>query len=179
MTNKNIIFGLTGSIACYKACSVISKLVQYGAEVRTVCSKNALNFIGKATLEGLTKKQTLVDMFERESYTTHIDLAKWADIYVICPATANIINKFASGIADDYLSTIFISWRLKEKPLLIFPAMNENMYDHPLTQESVSKLKKIGVVVADTEFGNLACGDKGRGRLPEPETIIEIIKKYL
>jgi phosphopantothenoylcysteine decarboxylase/phosphopantothenate--cysteine ligase len=179
MNKKNIIFGLTGSIACYKACSVISKLVQYGCDVQTVCTKNALNFIGKATLEGLTKKKVLIDMFERESYTKHVELAKWADIFVICPATANIMNKFAYGISDDYLSTIFLSWRIKEKPVLVFPAMNENMYEHPVTQKSIEILKETGAVVLETGFGNLACGDKGKGRLLEPENIMEIIKKYL
>lgn len=179
MKNKNIIFSLSGSIACYKACFVISGLIQKGCSVQCVCTKNSLEFIGKATLEGLTKRPVLCDMFEKEVYTKHIELSEWADISVLCPATANIINKLASGIADDYVTTNFLSWKIKEKPYIIFPAMNENMYEHPITQKSIKKLKEIGVIILETEKGYLACGAKGKGRLLEPQKIINTIEKYL
>ncbi|MEF3279350.1 MAG: flavoprotein [Elusimicrobiota bacterium] len=178
MKSKKILFSLTGSIACYKACFVISKLIQKGYDLQIICSKNALNFIGKATLEGLTQKEVLTDMFDKKLYTKHIELSSWADIFVICPATANIINKLAQGIADDYISTTFLSWNLK-KPCLIFPAMNENMYIHPITRQAIKKLNSIGVYISPTSQGYLACGVSGKGRLLEPEQIIKIIEKYL
>jgi phosphopantothenoylcysteine decarboxylase/phosphopantothenate--cysteine ligase len=177
--SKNIIFALTGSIACYKACSVISKLVQKNNNIQCILTKNALNFIGKSTIEGLTQNQALVDMFENKSYTKHIELSKWADIAIVCPATANIINKFASGIGDDFLTTFFLSWKIGEKPFLIFPAMNENMYLHPVTQKSIDYLKSIGVYVSQTKSGYLACGEKGAGRLLEVEEILKIIESYI
>jgi len=177
--NKNIIFGLTGSIACYKACNVISKLIQKNNNIQCILTKNALNFIGKSTLEGLTKNEVLVDMFENKSYTKHIELSKWADIAIVCPATANIINKFANGIADDFLTTFFLSWEIGKKPFLIFPAMNENMYLHPVTQKSINYLKSIGVYISETGSGYLSCGEKGIGRLLEPDEILNIVKNYL
>ncbi len=175
---KNILFGLSGSIACFKACSVISKLVQKGNNIQTICTPNTLNFIGKATLEGLTFNEVLIDMFDKNSYTRHIELSKWADIFVICPATANVINKFASGIADDYLTTTFLAWDIL-KPVLVFPAMNKNMYLHPVTQNSIKKLKEIGVFVSDTAKGRLACGDEGEGRMIEVDEIVKIIEGSL
>jgi len=177
--SKNIIFAMSGSIACYKACSVISNLVKNGNNIQCILTKNALNFIGKSTIEGLTNNDVLIDMFENKSYTKHIEVSKWADIAVVCPATANIINKFASGIGDDFLTTFFLSWKIKEKPFLIFPAMNENMYLNPVTQKSIEYLKSIGVYIADTSKGHLACGDEGLGRLPEPDEIIKIIEKNI
>lgn len=176
---KNIIFSLSGSIACYKACTVISKLIQKGYNVQCICTRNAFEFIGRATLEGLTNRAVLYDMFDKEIYTKHIELSNWADISVLCPATANIINKLASGIADDYVSTNFLSWKIKEKPYIIFPAMNENMYEHLVTQNSIKKLKEIGVRVYETSEGYLACGTKGKGRMLEPDKIVNLIEKNI
>jgi len=178
MSKGNIIFKLTGSIACYKACSVISKLIQDGYEVKTVCTPAALEFIGLSTLEGLTKKPVYFDVFERKNALEHIDLNKWADITIVCPATANIINKFAAGIGDDCVSTLFLSSDLK-KPYLIFPAMNEKMFLHPSTQNSIKVLKSWGIKVMDTATGRQACGDIGPGRMLEPEEILKLIKKEI
>jgi len=172
----NILFQLTGSIACYKACNVISKLVQDGYEVRTVCSENALKFIGKSTLEGLTHKAVYVDTFEDRSALGHIALTKWLDLAIICPATANIMNKLAAGIGDDYISTVFLAFNFS-KPYLIAPAMNQNMYTHPATKRSIGILEGWGVKVLGTGAGYQACGDKGAGRLLEPEAIYKEIKK--
>jgi len=174
----NIIFSLTGSIACYKACNIISKLVQNGYDVRAVCTKSALEFIGIATLESLTGNSVFHDMWEEKTSLSHISLNKWADMTVVCPATANIINKFSAGIGDDCVSTMFLSHN-REKPFLIAPAMNTNMYTHPATQKSVEILKGWGVKFTDTDSGHLACGDKGKGRLLDTDKIYDIIIENL
>lgn len=174
----NILFQLTGSIACYKACNVISKLVQDGCDVKTVVSENALKFIGKSTLEGLTHHAVYTDTFEDRSALEHIALTKWMDLAIICPATANIMNKLAAGIGDDYISTIFLACDFK-KPYLIAPAMNQNMWAHPATARSVSTLQGWGVTVLGTGKGYQACGDNGAGRLLEPEALYKEIKKRL
>jgi phosphopantothenoylcysteine decarboxylase/phosphopantothenate--cysteine ligase len=174
----NILFQLTGSIACYKACGVISKLVQDGCEVKTVVTENALKFIGKSTLEGLTHHAVYMDTFEDRSALEHIELTKWMDLAIICPATANMMNKLAAGVADDFVSTLFLAWDLK-KPYLIAPAMNRNMWAHPATRRSVKTLGGWGVKVLGTGKGYQACGDIGEGRLLEPEDLYKEIKKNL
>ena len=174
----NVLFQLTGSIACYKACNVISRLVQEGCDVKTVCSVNALKFIGKSTLEGLTHNAVYTDTFEDRSALEHIELTKWMDLAVICPATANIINKMAAGIGDDYISTIFLAFDFS-KPYLVAPAMNKNMWAHPATKRSVDILKGWGVKLLGPGNGRQACGDIGDGRLLEPDAIYKEIKKYL
>lgn len=174
----NILFQLTGSIACYKACGVVSRLVQDGHEVKTVCSRNALNFIGKSTLEGLTHHAVYTDTFEDRTALEHVNLTKWLDLAIICPATANIVNKLAAGIADDYISTVFLACDFR-KPYLIAPAMNANMWAHPATKRSVKTLGGWGVKVLGTGRGYQACGDEGEGRLLEPEAIYAEITKAL
>lgn len=174
----NILFQLTGSIACYKACSVISKLVQEGCDVKAVVSANALHFIGKSTLEGLTHRSVYTDTFEDRSALEHIELTKWMDLAIVCPATANIINKFATGIGDDYISTIFLACDFK-KPYLVAPAMNRNMLAHPATRRSLRTLEEWGVSVLPTGKGYQACGDAGEGRLLEPDRIYEEITRRL
>jgi phosphopantothenoylcysteine decarboxylase/phosphopantothenate--cysteine ligase len=174
----NILFQLTGSIACYKACNVISRLVQEGYAVKPVCSENALKFIGRSTLEGLTHNAVYVDTFEDRSALEHIALARWLDLAVICPATANIMNKLAAGIGDDYISTVFLAFDFS-KPYLIAPAMNRSMYAHPSVKRSTKILEGWGVKVLGTGSGYQACGDKGAGRLLEPDAIYREIVKNL
>jgi phosphopantothenoylcysteine synthetase/decarboxylase len=174
----NILFQLTGSIACYKACNVISKLVQSGCEVKTVCTENALKFIGKSTLEGLTHHAVYSDTFEDRSALEHIELTKWMDLAIVCPATANVMNKLAAGVADDFVTTLFLAWDQK-KPWLIAPAMNRNMWAHPATVRSVKTLGEWGVKILGTGKGYQACGDVGEGRLLEPEDICLEIRKHL
>lgn len=173
-----ILFQMTGSIACYKACGVISRLAQNGYDVKTVCSENALKFIGKSTLEGLTHNAVYVDTFEDRSALEHIALTRWMDLAIICPATANIINKLAAGIGDDYISTIFLAFDFS-KPYLIAPAMNSSMYAHPSVKRSISILNGWGIRVMDTGTGYQACGDKGKGRMLEPDAIYKEIKGNL
>lgn len=165
---------MTGSIACYKACGVISKLVQNGFEVKIACTKSALEFVGISTLEGLTRKKAYTDMFHGDKSLEHVDLSKWLDLAIICPATGNILNKLAAGIADDCVSTLFLAHDFS-KPFLIAPAMNRNMYEHPATKRSIATLKSWGVRILDTESGYQACGDTGPGRLLEPGKIYEEI----
>lgn len=175
---KNILFQLTGSIACYKACGVISRLVQEGCDVKTVCSANALKFIGKSTLEGLTHNAVYTDTFEDRTALEHIELTKWMHLAIICPATADIINKMAAGIGDDYISTIFLAFDFA-KPCLVAPAMNRNMWAHPATRRSVGVLKGWGVKLIGPGNGRQACGDSGDGRLLEPEAICKEIRRAL
>jgi len=178
MSAQKILFNLSGSIACYKSCHVISKLVQNGFEVKASCTRSALEFIGLSTLEGLTGKPVYCDMFEKKQAIRHVDLSRWYDLAIICPATANIINKLSSGIADDPVSTIFLAQDFS-KPYLIAPAMNTNMYRHPATRESLSRLESWGVQILKTDEGHLACGDEGQGRLLSPDLIYENIIKSL
>lgn len=178
LKSKKILFQLTGSIACYKACVVISRLVQAGCDVKTVCTPNALKFIGKSTLEGLTHHSVYVDTFEDRLALEHVELTKWMDLAIVCPATANVVNKLAAGVADDFLTTLFLAWDRK-KPYLVAPAMNKNMWAHPATSRSVKTLAEWGVTVLGTAKGYQACGDIGEGRLLEPADLYLEIRKAL
>jgi phosphopantothenoylcysteine decarboxylase/phosphopantothenate--cysteine ligase len=172
MSNAKILFQLTGSIAGYKACHVISRLVQAGHEVEVVASPSALQFIGPATLEGLTGRPVHSDTFARGGAMDHIHLIRWADLVVICPATANTINKMVNGVGDDLVSTLFLAHDFK-KPFIIAPAMNTMMYRHPATQKSLKTLREWGIEVLEPEAGALACGEVGEGRLLEPDLILK------
>lgn len=167
-----LLFLLTGSISCYKACFAISRLVQAGIEVRTVATPAALQFVGKATLEGLTGQPVFSDLWEEGRAMDHIDLARWADLALVCPATANTINRLAAGLADDAIGTLFLAWEMKKKPWWIAPAMNVAMLDHPLTQASLKTLAATGARILGTGTGSLACGEEGEGRLLEPEQLV-------
>lgn len=174
MSKYKILFKITGSIAAYKAAYLISKLVQNNFEVQTVVSESALHFIGKATLEGLSGKAVLSDTYENGKMMNHINLVKWADLVILCPASANTINKLANGIADNLITSLFLAhdWN---KPYLIAPAMNSNMYHHPITKKSLGVLESLGVKILPTDSGYLACGDIGDGKLLEPEKIYNYI----
>jgi phosphopantothenoylcysteine decarboxylase/phosphopantothenate--cysteine ligase len=178
MSNYKILIKLTGSIAAYKSAYLISKLVQDGNEVNVVASEAALEFIGKATLEGLTANPVYTDSYEDGKMMSHINLVKWADLTIVCPASANTINKLANGIGDTLLTSLFLAhdWN---KPYLIAPAMNTSMFEHPSTKESLRKLESWGVTILPTAEGYLACGDYGKGKLLEPEKIYQFINNYL
>lgn len=178
MSNYKILFGITGSIAAYKSAYLISKLVQNGFEVKVVATEGALKFIGSATLEGLTGNPVYVDIFQSGEMMSHINLVKWADAVIVCPASANTINKFAAGISDNLLTSLFLAhdW---SKPFLIAPAMNTNMYEHPATKLSLQKLREWGAIILPTAEGYLACGDTGKGKLLEPDEIYDYLIKSL
>lgn len=169
--SNNVLFILTGSIACYKACTTISRLTQAGASVQTIATASALRFVGKATLEALSGRPVLSDMWEEGRALDHISRAREADLAIICPATANTINRLSAGLADDLAGSLFLAWEHGKKPWYIAPAMNTFMYDHPATQSSLSKLREWGVRIIEPEAGPLACGESGAGRLADPEKI--------
>jgi len=178
MSKSNILIKITGSIAAYKSAYLISKLVQNGFNVKTVVTESALYFIGKATLEGLTGNRVYTDTFADGEMMSHINLVKWADLTIVVPADANTLNKFANGIADNLVTSLFLA-NEKGKPYLIAPAMNVNMYEHPATQKSLNTLVEWGIKVLPTDEGYLACGDEGKGKLLDPDKIYNYILKEL
>lgn len=178
MSKSKVLFMMTGSIACYKACQVISRLVQAGCEVQVVASPGALQFVGNATFEGLTGKSVVSDLYAAGNVMDHIHLMRWADVVVVAPATANYVNKIAQGVGDDLLTTLFLAHDFK-KPFLLAPAMNTSMYMHPVTQSSIKRLRDMGIEILETASGVLACGETGFGKLLEPDLILEEIKKRL
>lgn len=177
MSPYKILFQLTGSIACYKACELISLLVQSGAEVQTVCSPSALKFIGPSTLEGLTGKAVFSDSFAKGRQMDHIFLARWCDLSLLCPASAQTINSLATGTAPGVIGDLFLA-HSRSKPYLIAPAMNPSMLTHPCTQNSLTILQSWGIEILKTAAGQLACGEVGKGRLLDPKTIFEYVQKH-
>lgn len=178
MKKNNILFSISGSIACYKSAETISKLVQQGHSLQVVVTGSALNFIGAATLEGLSGRSVMSDTFEHGNMMSHINLVKWADIMILAPATASTINSMSHGLGKNLVSTLFLAhdW---EKPYFIAPAMNTKMWSHPATIKSVNQLKKWGVKILDPDSGALACGDYGPGRMVEPDKIVKSINYFL
>lgn len=175
--SKKILFQLTGSIAAYKACALISQLVKSGYEVQAVASTSLSNFIGYSTLEGLTGKPVLSDMYQAGRAMDHINLARESDLMILCPATANSINKLTAGIADDIIGALFLANNFKT-PYWIVPAMNTEMYLHPATTASLKKLETWGARVFETAAGRLACGEDGLGKMLEPDTLFEEIESF-
>jgi phosphopantothenoylcysteine decarboxylase/phosphopantothenate--cysteine ligase len=178
MSGSNLLFIFTGSIACYKACDAVSRLVQRGHRVRTVATPSALKFIGPATLEGLTGSPVLCDTFAPGAALEHINLTRWADVVIVCPATANTINRFAAGLADDLPGALFLAHD-RAKPWLVAPAMNPAMWAHPATVEAVDKLRAWGVRFLAVGEGRTACGETGEGRLAEPAAIVAAVEAAL
>ena len=176
---KNILVGVTGGIAAFKSASIISLLKRKGYNVKVVMTENATNIIGPLTLETLSKNRVYIDMWDKNPHyeVEHISLADWADIVLIAPATYNIIGKVANGIADDMLSTILSAVSLR-KPIFFALAMNVNMYENPILNENISKLKSYGYRFIDTNEGLLACNYEAKGRMKEPEEIVDIIERY-
>ena len=150
-SNKNILLIMTGSIACYKACAIVSSLHQKGYTVKTVLSPSSLHFVGTSTIEGLTGEPAITEMYAPGSVMDHIKLDRWADLILVAPATANYINKIAHGLGDDLLTTLFLAHDFK-KPFLLAPAMNTMMYQHPTTQESLKKLRSFGIEILSSSF---------------------------
>jgi len=175
MSGSRIVFALTGSIAGYKACDALSRLVQRGHQVRAVATASALRFVGEATLEGLTGARVLTDLFEPGAALEHISLTRWADAVVVCPATANTLNRLAAGLADDLLGALFLAHD-RAKPFLAAPAMNPAMWRHPATAQAVERLAGWGVRFIAPGSGRTACGEEGEGRLAEPPEIVAAIE---
>jgi phosphopantothenoylcysteine decarboxylase / phosphopantothenate---cysteine ligase len=174
----NILFILTGSIACYKACDAISQLVQEGHTVRTVATEAALHFVGVATLEGLTRSKVSTDLFAPGEALDHITLTRWADLTVVCPATAHTLNRMAAGLGDDLAGALLLAHD-RTKPLLVAPAMNPAMWSHPATTASIDRLRSWGIQFIQPGQGRTACGEVGEGRLAEPDEIVAAIEAAL
>lgn len=174
LKDKTILLGVTGGIAAYKSASLASRLVKAGAEVRVIMTEHATNFINPITFETLTGHKCITDTFDRnfEFQVEHVSLAKIADVIMVAPATANVIAKLAHGLADDMLTTTILA---SHAPKLIAPAMNTGMYETPVTQDNLALLKKYGMEVIEPAAGHLACGDEGKGKMPEPEILYEHI----
>jgi phosphopantothenoylcysteine decarboxylase / phosphopantothenate---cysteine ligase len=174
MSKSKVLVLITGSIAAYKACYLISKLVQNDFAVKIAASKSALNFIGTPSLEGLIGQKIHCDTFEDGNAMAHINLIRWADLIITIPASANFINKIANGIGDDLVTTLALAHDFK-KPFLICPAMNTQMYLHPATQKSLANLRQYGFTILETQSGVLACGEIGLGKLLDPDLIYDEI----
>ncbi|HOZ15569.1 MAG TPA: bifunctional phosphopantothenoylcysteine decarboxylase/phosphopantothenate--cysteine ligase CoaBC [Tenuifilaceae bacterium] len=178
LAGKHIILGITGSIAAYKAATLTRLLVKEGAEVKVVMTPLAKEFITPLTLATLSKNPILVDFFNPENgdWNSHVDLGLWADLYLIAPASANTMGKMAHGIADNLLLTTYLSAKC---PVMVAPAMDLDMYNHPTTQENIATLKRFGNIVIEAATGELASGLTGKGRMEEPERILEVVVDFL
>ena len=178
LKGKTILLGVTGGIAAYKAAALASALVKQHAAVEVVMTRNATEFVTPLTFEQLTGRRTMVDTFDRNfsHQVEHISLAERTDLVIIAPATANVCAKLAHGLADDMLTTTVLACRC---PKLIAPAMNTNMFENPVTQDNLEILRRYGWDVIEPASGRLACGAVGKGKLPEPEELLQHILKYL
>lgn len=173
-----VVLGVTGGIACYKAVELVRLMINDGLEVRVIMTRGAREFVTPLTFQTLSGNPVATETFDltQESEIGHIDLADCADIFVIAPATANLIGKVAAGIADDLLTTVLMATRA---PVLIAPAMNVHMYENAILQENIRKLRRLGYHFIEPDAGFLACGYEGKGRLPEPEKIHEEIRRLI
>ena len=178
LKGKTILLGVTGGIAAYKAAALCSALVKLHANVEVVMTENATKFVTPLTFEQLSGRRTMVDTFDRNfsHQVEHISLAQRTDLVIIAPATANVCAKLAHGLADDMLTTTVLACRC---PKLIAPAMNTNMYENPITQDNLGLLRRYGWDVIEPAAGRLACGVVGKGKMPEPEDLVQHILRYI
>ncbi len=177
LSGLNIVLGVSAGVAAYKAVDLASKLTAAGASVNTVMTQNACRLIRPKSFEAVTRSEVFTTLWStgQEYKINHVNLADWADIIVVAPATANIIGKIANGICDDLLTaTLCACWA---KPTLLAPAMNNNMWTNPAVQRNVTTLRDMGFELIGPEKGRLACGTEGIGRMAEPQNILEAIEK--
>ncbi|RRG91553.1 bifunctional phosphopantothenoylcysteine decarboxylase/phosphopantothenate--cysteine ligase CoaBC, partial [Clostridioides difficile] len=172
LKDKTVVIGISGGIAAYKACDVVSKLKKLNANIHVIMTKSATEFVKPLTFQSLSQNYVVEDMFEEPKTweVEHISLAKKADLFLIVPASANVIGKIANGIADDMLTTTVMATKAQ---VLIAPAMNTNMYENPIVQKNIQTLKSFGYKFIEPESGRLACGDIGTGKLANPDIIVE------
>ena len=178
LKDKTVVIGVSGGIAVYKTLDVVSRLRKLGVNVNVIMTKSATEFVTPLSFQSLSQNYVVCDMFEDPKTwdVEHISLAKRADVFLIAPATANVIGKIANGIADDMLTTTVMATKAK---VLIAPAMNTNMYENPILQRNINTLKELGYNFVEPENGRLACGDTGKGKLASPETIVDEVVKLL
>ena len=174
LKGKTVLLGVTGGIAAYKIANLASALVKLHADVNVIMTQNATNFINPITFESLTGNKCIVDTFDRnfKFRVEHIALAELADVFMVAPASANVIGKIANGIADDMLTTTFMACKKKK---ILAPAMNTNMYENPIVQDNIKKLKDYGMEIIEPATGYLACGATGSGKLPDEKILLEYI----
>jgi phosphopantothenoylcysteine decarboxylase/phosphopantothenate--cysteine ligase len=177
LTDKKILLCVTGGIAVYKAVALTSKLVQAGAQVKVLMSDSAIKFVTPLTFQALSRNEVYIDTFDEKhpQRIAHIDLADWADLVIVAPATANTIGKMACGIADNMITTTLLA---TQAPIWIAPAMNVHMYNHPAVKKNIEILAEFGCQFIEPSEGFLACGYIGKGRLEEPEKIVELVKQF-
>ncbi len=177
-TNKKILLGVSGGIACYKACEIVRLLVGQGLEVHVAMTDSATQFVTPMTFQALSKNTVHTNLFDltQESEMGHISLADHSDLILVAPATANFIGKLAHGLCDDLLSTVICATKA---PVVLAPAMNCHMYENPLVQKNIRILKDCGYQIINPGTGSLACGYEGEGRLEEPEEIVKRVMKLL
>lgn len=175
---QSVVVGVTGGIACYKAAELVRLLVKAGFRVQVVMSRGAMEFVAPLTFQTLSGNPVATETFNltQESQIGHIQLADSADLFVIAPATANFIGKMANGVADDLLTTVILATRAQ---VLVAPAMNIHMYENPIVQENLRKLRRVGYHLMEPAEGYLACGYEGKGRLPDPEIILDAVHRLL
>jgi phosphopantothenoylcysteine decarboxylase / phosphopantothenate---cysteine ligase len=171
----NILIGISGGISSYKIPNLVSSLVKEKHNVKVILTENAKEFVSPLVLKTLSKNKVYDSLFADDVEIPHIDLVSWADLFILAPASANILAKFSNGIADDLLSSTFVA---NDKPIIVYPSMNTKMYENKITQDNVKKLRKFNYMVFEPSVGNLACGMNGKGRLPEPALIHELSLSY-
>ena len=178
LRGKTVVLGVTGSIAAYKMANVASMLVKRGCEVHVVMTKNATHFINPIAFESLTNTKCLVETFDRnfQFHVAHVSLTDKADVMLIAPASANVIGKIAGGIADDMLTTTVMAC---QKPVIIAPAMNTKMYENPILQDNLDKLRRFGYEIIEPASGHLACGTSGAGKMPSEEVLVSYIERCI
>lgn len=177
MEKKNILLCVTGGIAVYKAVALVSKLTQSNFNVKVIMTASAMQFVNPLSFQVMSKNDVFYDTFDEKDSAkiAHIDLADWADLIIVAPATANVIGKLANGIADDMVTTTLLAATC---PVWIAPAMNVHMYDHPAVKRNINQLAEDGCSFIEPSEGFLACGYVGKGRLEEPEKITQIVIEY-
>lgn len=175
LKGKKILVGITGSIAAYKSVIFVRLLVKAGAEVKVIMTESAKDFVSPLTFSTLSKNKVLLNLFDEDNWNNHVMLGRWADIMIIAPASCNTISKMANGICDNLLQAVFLS---SKSPVMLAPAMDEDMWRHPSTQRNIRKLKDDGVSVLPVYKGELASGLSGEGRMPEPEQLINFIENF-
>lgn len=178
MSKGNIVLQITGSIAAFKAGTLLSTLVKNGYTVQCIATDSALKFIGEATLEGLSGRPIKTSTFSPGEMMDHINLAKWADLFITYPISANTLNRLNTGMADDLIGSTYLANNFN-KPYLLAPEMNVEMLNHPRVQKSIKELEEYGCFIFDTEEGLLACGDVGKGRVIDPGTVFLKIKELV
>ena len=178
LSGYEVLVGVGGGIAAYKVCQVVSRLVQRGCGVTVAMTDAGARFVGPVTFQSLTHRQVFTSMWQTEGYYDHqhLVLTEQADLFLVAPATANLIGKFASGIADDLVSTLMIG---RDCPAVLAPAMNTRMWENPIVQRNVGALRDLGYVFVEPAEGYLACGAIGAGRMAEPEAILEKVAAML